>query len=44
MTRLQANRDKTDRWNSDDICPRINSILHKNEKDIAGFITKKTTE
>jgi len=44
MARLQANRDKADRWNSDDICPRIKSILHKNEKDAAGFIPKKSNE
>lgn len=44
MARLQAYRDKTDRWNCDDICPRIKSILHKNEKAAAGFIPKISNE
>ncbi|XP_070023062.1 uncharacterized protein [Nicotiana sylvestris] len=44
MARLQANRDKGDRWNCGDICPRIRSILHKNEKVVAAFIPKKSNE
>ncbi|KAG5601726.1 hypothetical protein H5410_033096 [Solanum commersonii] len=44
MDRLQANRDKADRWNCDDIFPQIKSILHKNKKDTAGFIPKKSNE
>ncbi|XP_075098847.1 uncharacterized protein LOC142175758 [Nicotiana tabacum] len=44
MARLQANRDKGDRWNCGDICPRIRSSLHKNEKVVAAFIPKKSNE
>lgn len=44
MARLQVNRDKADRWNSDDIFPRIKSILYKNEKDSVDFMPKKLNE
>ncbi|KAH0755075.1 hypothetical protein KY290_025345 [Solanum tuberosum] len=42
MARFQANREKAERWNSGDICPRIKSILHKNESAAAAFIPKKS--
>ncbi|KAK6778077.1 hypothetical protein RDI58_024795 [Solanum bulbocastanum] len=44
MARFQANREKAERWNSGDICPRIKSILHKNESAAAAFIPKKSNQ
>ncbi|XP_075076694.1 uncharacterized protein LOC142163320 [Nicotiana tabacum] len=41
MARFQANRDKAERWNLGDICPRIKSLLHKNESAAAACIPRK---
>lgn len=44
MTRMQANRDKSIRWRSDDICPRIKDVLHKSEAVAAEYIPRKSNE
>ncbi|XP_070003484.1 uncharacterized protein LOC142168367 [Nicotiana tabacum] len=38
MAWIQANRDKGEKWNLSDVCPRIKDILHKNELAAATFI------
>ncbi|XP_019237339.1 PREDICTED: uncharacterized protein LOC109217534 [Nicotiana attenuata] len=42
LARFQVNRDKAERWNSGDICPRIKSLLHKNESAAAACIPRKS--
>ncbi|XP_075080314.1 uncharacterized protein LOC142165835 [Nicotiana tabacum] len=40
MTRMQANRDKSAMWSSDDICPRIKDVLHKSQVAAAEYIPR----
>ncbi|XP_019246896.1 PREDICTED: uncharacterized protein LOC109226558 isoform X1 [Nicotiana attenuata] len=44
MARIQANRDKGEKWNLGDVCPRIKDILHKNEAAAAAFIPQRSNK
>ncbi|XP_049371014.1 uncharacterized protein LOC125835950 [Solanum verrucosum] len=44
MTRMQANRDKSIKWSSDDICPRIKNVLCKSQVVAAEYIPRKSNE
>jgi len=44
MTRMQANRDKSAKWSSDDICPRIKNVLCKSQAAAAEYIPRKSNE
>ncbi|KAH0689409.1 hypothetical protein KY289_016767 [Solanum tuberosum] len=44
MTRMQANRDKSVEWSSDDICPRIKNVLYKSQAAAAEYIPRKSNE
>ncbi|XP_060170850.1 uncharacterized protein LOC132601804 [Lycium barbarum] len=44
MARMQANRDKSAKWDINDVCPRIKDILKKNQKTAAEFIPRKSNE
>ncbi|XP_070003234.1 uncharacterized protein [Nicotiana sylvestris] len=44
MARIQANRDKGEKWNLGDVWRRIKDILHKNEAAAAAFIPQKSNK
>ncbi|KAK6779816.1 hypothetical protein RDI58_022000 [Solanum bulbocastanum] len=44
MTRMQTNRDKSAKWSSDDICPRIKNVLCKSQAAAAEYIPRKSNE
>ncbi|KAF3614810.1 hypothetical protein FXO37_35790 [Capsicum annuum] len=44
MTRMQVIRDKSAKWYSDDICPRMREILHKREAAASKYIPRKLNE
>ncbi|XP_049399742.1 uncharacterized protein LOC125863780 [Solanum stenotomum] len=44
MTRMQENRDKSVKWSSDDICPRIKNVLCKSQVAAAEYIPRKSNE
>ncbi|KAH0736332.1 hypothetical protein KY285_012039 [Solanum tuberosum] len=44
MTKMQANRDKSSKWSSDDICPRIKNVFCKSQAAAAEYIPRKSNE
>ncbi|KAH0737559.1 hypothetical protein KY290_036264 [Solanum tuberosum] len=44
MTRMKTNRDKSAKWSSDDICPRIKNVLCKSQVAVAKYIPRKSNE
>lgn len=44
MARMQANRDKSVKWDINDVCPRLKDILQKNQAAAVEFIPRKSNE
>ncbi|KAG5589538.1 hypothetical protein H5410_040052 [Solanum commersonii] len=44
MARMQANKYKSAKWSSDDICPKIKNLLCKSQVAAAEYIPRKSNE
>ncbi|KAG5609268.1 hypothetical protein H5410_020549 [Solanum commersonii] len=44
MARMLANREKAHKWSSNDVCPKIKDILHKNQTAMGEYIPRKSNQ
>ncbi|KAH0664038.1 hypothetical protein KY284_028969 [Solanum tuberosum] len=44
MARMLANREKAHKWSSNDVCPKIKDILHKNQTTAGEYIPRKSNQ
>ncbi|KAH0739567.1 hypothetical protein KY290_038272 [Solanum tuberosum] len=44
MARMLANREKAHKWSSNDVCPKIKDILHKNQTAAGEYIPRKSNQ
>ncbi|KAG5622865.1 hypothetical protein H5410_008083 [Solanum commersonii] len=44
MARMLANREKAHKWSSNDVCPKIKDILHKNQTISGEYIPRKSNQ